>query len=120
VISLAAMLAAGFIAASAVAPATVGSGTFGAPAQACALVALAAALMPRLAPAWATDRDGWRPSRPLPGLGRRAPLQAPARALRGGGPSLPAPAAPLRGDTPALPAPGPPGRDGNDGRDGRS
>ncbi|HEX4657313.1 MAG TPA: alpha-(1-_3)-arabinofuranosyltransferase family protein, partial [Streptosporangiaceae bacterium] len=77
VISLAAMLTAGFIAATAAAPATIGSGTFGAAAQACALVALAAALMPRLAPAWATDRDGWRPSRPLPGQGRRPALPAP-------------------------------------------
>jgi arabinofuranan 3-O-arabinosyltransferase len=40
------MLAAGIITALAAAPAALGSGAFGAPAQACALVALAAALIP--------------------------------------------------------------------------
>ena len=72
-ISLAAMLAAGAIAATAVAPAATGSGAFGPAAQVLALVALAAALYP--AGAGALDaRDGWRPSRPLPGLGRRLML----------------------------------------------
>jgi arabinofuranan 3-O-arabinosyltransferase len=72
-ISLAAMLAAGAIAATAVAPAATGSGAFGPAAQVLALVALAAALYP--AGAGAPDaRDGWRPSRPLPGLGRRLML----------------------------------------------
>lgn len=72
-ISLAAMLAAGAIAATAAAPAATGSGAFGPAAQVLALVALAAALYP--AGSGAPDaRDGWRPSRPLPGLGRRLML----------------------------------------------
>jgi arabinofuranan 3-O-arabinosyltransferase len=73
VISLAAMLGAGAIAATAAAPAATGSGAFGPAAQVLALVALAAALYP--ARAGVLDaRDGWRPSRPLPGLGRRPML----------------------------------------------
>jgi len=84
-ISLAAMLAAGVIAATASAPAATGSGAFGPAAQVLALVALAAALYP--APAGALDaRDGWRPSRPLPGLGRR-PMLPPGPS---GPPGLPA------------------------------
>src|SRR5260370_5074819 len=100
-ISLAAMLIAGFIAATATAPATPGSGAFGSAAQAFALVALAAALMPRPAAGTAAHREGWRPSRPLPALGGRARLPAP-EPTRGLGSSatspLPAPAAsrPLR------------------------
>jgi arabinofuranan 3-O-arabinosyltransferase len=77
VISLTAMLIAGFIAATAAAPATLGSGAFGSAAQAFALVALAAALMPRPVPGTAVHRDGWRPSRPLPALGGRSRLPAP-------------------------------------------
>jgi arabinofuranan 3-O-arabinosyltransferase len=46
VLAFAGMLAAGVITALAAAPAAMGSGAFGAPAQACALVALAAALIP--------------------------------------------------------------------------
>ena len=73
VVSLVAMLAAGLIAATAAAPATLGGGAFGPAAQACALLALAAALYPASASTrWATDRSGWRPSRPLPGHGTRS------------------------------------------------
>jgi arabinofuranan 3-O-arabinosyltransferase len=112
-ISAVAMLLAGFIAATAAAPAAVGSGTFGSAAQACALVALAAALMPRVTPA--AYRDGWQPARPLPAPGRVPPLPAPDRPLdplplptprgtsRGGVP--PPPAAPVGGGSPARPAP---------------
>ena len=75
VISLVAMLAAGLIAATATAPATLGGGEFGPAGQACALLALAAALYPASASTrWAVDRSGWRPSRPLPGHGTRTKL----------------------------------------------
>jgi arabinofuranan 3-O-arabinosyltransferase len=73
-VSLLAMLAAGLIAATATAPATLGGGAFGPAGQACALLALAAALYPASARAWAADRSGWRPSRPLPGRGTRSKL----------------------------------------------
>ncbi|HTZ26212.1 MAG TPA: alpha-(1-_3)-arabinofuranosyltransferase family protein [Streptosporangiaceae bacterium] len=73
-LSLVAMLAAGLIAATAAAPATLGGGAFGPAGQACALLALAAALYPASARAWAADRSGWRPSRPLPGHGTRSKL----------------------------------------------
>jgi arabinofuranan 3-O-arabinosyltransferase len=74
-VSLAAMLAAGLIAATAPAPATLGGGAFGPAGQACALLALAAALYPASAVTrFATDRGGWRPSRPLPGHGTRSKL----------------------------------------------
>jgi hypothetical protein len=73
-LSFAAMLAAGLIAATAAAPATLGGGAFGPAGQACALLALAAALYPASARAWAADRSGWRPSRPLPGQGTRSKL----------------------------------------------
>jgi arabinofuranan 3-O-arabinosyltransferase len=88
VVSLAAMLAAGLIAASAAAPATLGGGAFGPAGQACALLALAAALYPASARAWAADRSGWRPSRPLPGHGTRSKLPAGDRhpSLGVGGP----------------------------------
>ncbi len=87
VTALAAMLIAGIIAAAAAAPATTSSGTFGPAAQACALIAMAAVLMPAVfAPA--PDRDGWRPSRPLPAPGIRVPSRP-----------LPAP-----GSSAALPA----------------
>jgi hypothetical protein len=94
VISLTAMLIAGFIAATAAAPAILGSGAFGFGAQAFALVALAAALMPRPAPGTAVHRDGWRPSRPLPALGGRSRLPAPepTRSLGSSRSPLPAPA----------------------------
>jgi arabinofuranan 3-O-arabinosyltransferase len=51
------LLAAGVLTALAVNPAVTGSGAFGAPAQACALIALAAALTPRLGsgPGWLND-----------------------------------------------------------------
>ena len=75
VISLGAMTAAGVIAASAGGPALIGSGAFGPTAQACALLALAAALFPQ-PPVSAAARIGWRPARPLPGPGRRARLPA--------------------------------------------
>lgn len=52
------MLAAGVFTALAVNPAVPGSGAFGAPAQACALVALAAALMPRLESGRSWHNDG--------------------------------------------------------------
>jgi hypothetical protein len=65
-ISLGAMLVAGVIAASASAPAATGSGAFGPAAQACALVALAAALYPQGPAAWKDARRDWRPARPLP------------------------------------------------------
>jgi arabinofuranan 3-O-arabinosyltransferase len=74
VVSLVAMLAAGLIAATAAAPATLGGGAFGPTGQGCALLALAAALYPVSARAWAADRSGWRPSRPLPGHGTRSKL----------------------------------------------
>jgi arabinofuranan 3-O-arabinosyltransferase len=73
-VSLAAMLAAGLIAATAAAPAAVGSGAFGPAGQACALVALAAALYPSAATAGWTGR--WRPARPLPATGGGAQLPA--------------------------------------------
>ena len=73
VISLGAMTAAGVIAASAGGPALIGSGAFGPAAQACALVALAAAMYPQPSES-ATARIGWRPARPLPGAGSRARL----------------------------------------------
>ena len=76
VISLAAMLGAGVIAATAAAPAATGSGAFGPAAQALALVALAAALYPGDPAALAADRGGWRPARPLPGQGGRLILPA--------------------------------------------
>jgi hypothetical protein len=77
VVSLAAMLAAGLIAATAAAPATLGGGAFGPAGQACALLALAAALYPASASArWTAGRGGWRPSRPLPGRGTRSKLPA--------------------------------------------
>jgi len=54
-LACAGILAAGVLTALAVNPAATGSGAFGAPAQACALIALAAALTPRL------ERNrGWR------------------------------------------------------------
>jgi len=127
VISLVAMLLAGFVAATASAPATVGTGTFGSAAQACALVALAAALMPRVAsPA---RRDGWQPARPLPALGRRPPLPAPERPLeplplpaphRAPSGAPPLPAAPFGSGKPPVrqPGAGAPGR-GRDGMAGR-
>jgi arabinofuranan 3-O-arabinosyltransferase len=71
-VSLAAMLAAGVVAATATAPATIGSGAFGPVAQVLALVALAAALYPQ--PAAARTRSTWQPGRPLPGSGRRPEL----------------------------------------------
>ena len=75
IVSLVAMLAAGLIAATATAPATLGGGAFGSAGQACALLALAAALYPASASTrWAVDRSGWRPSRPLPGHGTRTKL----------------------------------------------
>jgi arabinofuranan 3-O-arabinosyltransferase len=87
VISLVAMLAAGLIAATATAPATLGGGAFGPAGQACALLALAAALYPASASTrWATDRSGWRPSRPLPGHGTRVKLPPSDRPLSIGGP----------------------------------
>jgi hypothetical protein len=88
-VSLAAMLAAGLIAATAAAPATLGGGAFGPAGQACALLALAAALYPASASArWTAGRGGWRPSRPLPGRGTRSKLPAGDRrqALGIGGP----------------------------------
>jgi hypothetical protein len=69
------MLAAGLIAATAAAPATLGGGAFGPAGQACALLALAAALYPVPASAKKeADVGGWRPSRPLPGYGTRVKL----------------------------------------------
>ncbi len=86
-VSLVAMLAAGLIAATASAPATLGGGAFGPAGQACALLALAAALYPASASTtWATDRSGWRPSRPLPGHGTRVKLAPSDRPLSIGGP----------------------------------
>jgi arabinofuranan 3-O-arabinosyltransferase len=80
VVSLVAMLAAGLIAAAAAAPATLGGGAFGPAGQACALLALAAALYPAPASArWMAGRGGWRPSRPLPGQGTRSKLPASDR-----------------------------------------
>jgi arabinofuranan 3-O-arabinosyltransferase len=77
VVSLAAMLAAGVIAAAAAAPATLGGGAFGPAGQVCALLALAAALYPASATAaWTAGRSGWRPARPLPGRGTRSRLPA--------------------------------------------
>ena len=52
------MLAAGVFTALAVNPAAPGSGAFGAPAQACALIALAAALTPRLGSGRGWHNDG--------------------------------------------------------------
>jgi arabinofuranan 3-O-arabinosyltransferase len=74
-ISLAAMLLAGLIAATAAAPAQLGAGAFGPAGQACALVALAAALLP-VSAARASRQDRWRPARPLPGPGSRSQLPA--------------------------------------------
>jgi arabinofuranan 3-O-arabinosyltransferase len=91
VISLAAMLIAGFIAATSAAPATIGSGAFGSATQAFALVALAAALMPRAATGPAIGRDGWRPSRPLPALGGRSQLPGTRDAPLAGQQQLTAP-----------------------------
>jgi arabinofuranan 3-O-arabinosyltransferase len=103
-ISLAAMLGAGAIAATAAAPAATGSGAFGPAAQALALVALAAALCPALA----ADRDSWRPSRPLPGQGGRFMLPLGAADRR---PELPADQADP-GRRPELPAGQPPSHGG--------
>jgi arabinofuranan 3-O-arabinosyltransferase len=75
-ISLVAMVAAGVIASSASSPAALGSGAFGPSAQACALIALAAALYPQGRSAWSDARRDWRPARPLPGPGGRS--QQPA------------------------------------------
>jgi arabinofuranan 3-O-arabinosyltransferase len=75
VVSLAAMIVAGVIAAAAGVPAVAGSGAFGPWAQALALVALAAALHPQPSVS-AAARIGWRPARPLPGRGGRARLPA--------------------------------------------
>jgi hypothetical protein len=87
VVSLVAMLAAGLIAATATAPATLGGGAFGPAGQACALLALAAALYPVSASTrWAADRSVWRPSRPLPGHGTRVKLPPGDRPLSIGGP----------------------------------
>jgi arabinofuranan 3-O-arabinosyltransferase len=107
VTALAAMLLAGFVAATAVNPTAIGEGTFGSTAQAFALVALAAALMPRVFTARA-ERDGWQPSRPLPGQGSRGrvPGAMPPR------PALP-PSQPARPQTQTQGA-------GQDGRAGRS
>jgi arabinofuranan 3-O-arabinosyltransferase len=80
VISLVAMLVVGFIAATAPAPASVGSGTFGSAAQACALVALAAALMPLVTRGSAVGSNGWRPLRPLPARRSRPQVPAPEQA----------------------------------------
>jgi NRPS condensation-like uncharacterized protein len=87
-VSLAAMLAAGLIAATAAAPAATGSGAFGPAGQACALVALAAALYPAAAtPAWA---GRWRPARPQPAADGVAQLPASGqpRPLPGAGPAV--------------------------------
>jgi len=73
-ISLVAIVVAGVIAASASSPAAPGSGAFGPSAQACALIALAAALYPQGRSAWADARRDWRPARPLPGPGGRSQL----------------------------------------------
>jgi arabinofuranan 3-O-arabinosyltransferase len=73
-VSLAAMVVAGVIAASASSPAAIGSGAFGPSAQAAALIALAAALYPQGRSAWADVRRDWRPARPLPGPGGRSQL----------------------------------------------
>jgi arabinofuranan 3-O-arabinosyltransferase len=54
------MLAAGVFTALTVNPAAPGSGAFGAPAQACALIALAAALTPRLGSGRSWHNDGGR------------------------------------------------------------
>jgi arabinofuranan 3-O-arabinosyltransferase len=93
VISLAAMIVAGVIAADAGVPAVTGAGAFGPWAQACALVALAAALYPQ--PRASAARLGWRPARPLPGRGGRARLPAAEQHQ----------ALPGRGDRARLPAP---------------
>ena len=74
VISLAAMLTAGLIAAAALDPAASGSGAFGPNAQACALVALAAALCPYRS----RQQD---PAR-APGNGEPQPPAAPGRSCR--------------------------------------
>jgi arabinofuranan 3-O-arabinosyltransferase len=74
VISLAAMLTAGLIAAAALDPAASGSGAFGPNAQACALVALAAALCPYRS----RQQD---PAR-APGNGEPQPPAAPGRSYR--------------------------------------
>jgi arabinofuranan 3-O-arabinosyltransferase len=79
VISLAAMIVAGLIAASAGVSGAANSGAFGPGAQACALVALAAALYPQATASRAASRAGWRPSRPLPAPGARGPLPASVR-----------------------------------------
>jgi arabinofuranan 3-O-arabinosyltransferase len=55
------MIAAGVLTAMAAHPALRGTGAFGAPAQACALVALAAALMPVLPARWGRDSDAGHP-----------------------------------------------------------
>ncbi len=105
VVSLAAMLAAGLIAATAADPATLGGGAFGPAGQACALLALAAALYPATA-ARAADRN-WRPARPLPGRGTRSKLAASDRRqpLSIGGPALPPPRpSPLPLHSPFTPA----------------
>jgi arabinofuranan 3-O-arabinosyltransferase len=64
VLAAAGMIAAGTLTALAAHPALPGTGAFGAPAQACALVALTCALMPSLPdrlPAWLAGRlSGWR------------------------------------------------------------
>ena len=87
-VSLAAMLAAGLIAATAAAPAAIGSGAFGPAGQACALVALAAALYPAVATAAWTGR--WRPARPLPAPDgfSQLPASGQPRPLPGGGPAV--------------------------------
>ncbi|PZS37647.1 MAG: DUF3367 domain-containing protein [Pseudonocardiales bacterium] len=57
-LACAGLLAAGVLTALAVNPAAIGSGAFGAPAQACALIALAAALTPRLGSGRGRHNDG--------------------------------------------------------------
>jgi arabinofuranan 3-O-arabinosyltransferase len=93
VISLAAMLVAGLAAATVATPATIGTGSFGPVAQACAVVALAAALMPGVAAPPAPGRDRRQTLRPLAAHGSSSPLPAlnPGRAQRDTGqPRLPA------------------------------
>ena len=78
-VSLVAMILAGLIAATASVPDAAGSGAFGPDAQACALLALAAALYPQASVSRAASRAGWRPSRPLPDPGVRDSLAASPR-----------------------------------------
>jgi arabinofuranan 3-O-arabinosyltransferase len=108
-ISLVAMIVAGVIAAAASAPAATGAGAFGPAAQACALVALAAALYPQGPAAWKDARRDWRPARPLPGPGGRVQLPAagPPRTERPDGRPQPGPPQPGR-PQPGQPQPGRP------------